>query len=145
MQRKINSQLNAMSSKKVFFEKTPEIILDNIARLEGILLRYCNAAGPSQDMVLFYEGILRILKMSYFYIQDTQFIHDRNQLLESYVKFLAANNLELEKRVNEYETLTKLTIDQRLEEVAQTAEAFVKKALHQRDIINNGNSANETP
>ena len=144
MERNINSQLNAMSSKKVFFEKTPEIILDNIARLEGILARYRNASGPSRDMLLFYEGILRILKMAYFYIIDTQFIHERNDRLETFVKFLAETNRSLEKRINEYETLTKLTIDQRLDEVAQTAEAIVKKALHQRDILNNGNSANQT-
>ena len=142
MERKINSQLRAMQNKRVFFEKTPEVILDNIAQLEGILIKYRNASGPSQDMLLFYEGILRILKMAYFYIQDTQFIHDRNSILESHVRFLSEHNKQTQARLNEYETITQLKLDNRLEEVMDCADAYVEKVLsmkRQRDNSDNSN------
>ena len=145
MERKINSQLRSFQNKRVFFEKTPEVLLDNIARLTAMLENYRNASGPSQDILLFYEGILRILKMAYFYIQDTQFIHDRNILLESHVKFLSEHSKQLQNRLNEYETLTRLKLDNRLEEVMNCAEAYVQKVQQIHKQANSAKNANQSP
>lgn len=142
MNNKDNINTRASGNKKIFFEKTPDVLLDHIARLNSILTVHRNSTDNNQDALDFYEGILRILKMAYFYMQDTMFIHDKNSMLESQVRFLSEHNNQLHARLNEYETITRLKLDNRLEEIMDCAEGYVEKVLslkQQRINSKNGN------
>ncbi len=56
------------------------------------------------------------MKLAHQYMQQTKFIHHRNALLERNYRFLAHHNKELQERRDEYETVEKLHIEDRLKE-----------------------------
>jgi len=52
----------------------------------------------------------------HIYMEQTKFIHHRNALLESSYRHLAHHNKELQERLNEFETVETLTLENRLED-----------------------------
>ncbi len=53
-------------------------------------------------------------------MQQTKFVHHRNALLESNYRFLAYHNKELQERLDEYETVQKITHEGRLQDLTGT-------------------------
>ena len=142
MNRKSNPTTRTSGNKKIFFENTPDVLLDHIAKLNGILASHRNSTDNNKEALDFYESILRILKMAYFYLQDTKFIHDKNSMLESQVRFLSQQNKQLHTRLSEYEAITRLKLDNRLEEVMDCADAYVDNVLsHKQERISSRNGS----
>ena len=105
-----------MTHKKpqgAFCEWASNILIKKIAELNSVLTEYRNN-GHSAEVLKFYNEVLDAMKLAHLYMQQTKFIHQRNALLESSYRFLAFHNKELQERLNEYETVEKLHIEDRL-------------------------------
>jgi len=98
-----------------FFERAPNVLLEKIAELNSVLTNYRNN-GYSANVLKFYEEVLHAMKLAHLYMEQTKFIHHRSTLLESNYRFLAHYNKELQERLNEYETVETLYIEDRLRE-----------------------------
>ena len=108
-----------MTHKKpqgAFHERAPNLLLEKIAELNSVLTNYRNN-GHSEEVLQFYDEVLDAMKLAHLYMQQTKFIHQRNALLESSYKYLAYHNQELQERLNEYETVETLTLENRLEDI----------------------------
>ena len=108
-----------MKQKKpqgAFFERAPNILTEKIAELSSVLTNYSNN-GHSAEVLQFYDEVLGAMKLALLYMQQTKFIHHRNALLESSYRHLAHHNKELQERLDEYETIEKITQESRLEDV----------------------------
>ena len=108
-----------------FYERAPNILLEKIAELSSVLTNYRNN-GHSEDVLQFYDEVLHAMKLAHLYMEQTKFIHQRNGLLESSYRFLAYHNQELQERLNEYETVETLYIEDRLRE---TLSAITNKQI----------------
>ncbi len=107
-----------MKNKKpqcAFYERAPDILLEKIAELNSVLTNYRNN-GHSEDVLKFYDDVLDAMKLAHLYMEQTKFIHHRNAFLESNYRFLAFHNKELQERLDEYETIEKLHIEDRLKQ-----------------------------
>ena len=69
------------------------------------------------------------MRLSYTYMQHIKWIYRRNAILESNVKFLAQYSQELQSRLDEIETLTRLRQEDRLDEVLDLSDDYVEKVL----------------
>jgi len=58
----------------------------------------------------FFEEVLDAMKLAHLNIEQTKFIHYRNDLLESSYRHLGHHNKELQERLNEYETVETLIL-----------------------------------
>ncbi len=98
-----------------FYERAPDILMEKIAKLNSVLANYRNN-GHSAEVLKFYEEVLNAMKLAQLYMQQTKFIHHRNALLENSYRFLAHHNKMLQERLDEYETVEKLNIEDRLKD-----------------------------
>ena len=117
-----------MTHKKpqgAFCEWASNILIKKIAELNSVLTEYRNN-GHSEEVLMFYDEVLDAMKLAHLYMQQTKFIHHRNTLLESNYRFLAHYNKELQERLNEYETVETLYIEDRLRE---TLSAITNKQI----------------
>ena len=96
-----------------FHERAPNVLLEKIAELNTVLTNY-RSNGHSEDVLGFYEEVLDAMRLAHLYMQQTKFIHHRNAFLESNYRFLAYHNKELQERLNEYETVERITGEGRL-------------------------------
>ncbi len=118
-----------MKNKKpqnAFYERAPNILIEKIAELSSVLMDYRNN-GHSAEVLRFYDEVLEAMKLAHLYMEQTNFIHHRNALLESNYRFLAHHNKELKERLNEYETVEILYIEDRLKD---TLSAIINKQLN---------------
>ncbi len=118
-----------MTHKKpqgAFYERAPDILLEKIAELGSVLMDY-RSNGHSEDVLKFYDEVLEAMKLAHLYMEQTKFIHHRNALLESNYRFLAHHNKELQERLNEFETVETLYIEDRLK---ATLSAITNKQLN---------------
>ena len=107
-----------MTHKKpqgAFCERAPDILLEKIAELSSVLTNYRHN-GHSEQVLQFYDEVLDAMKLAHLYMEQTKFIHHRNAVLESNYRFLAHYNKELQERLNEFETVETLTLENRLED-----------------------------
>ena len=120
---------NTLVSKRNFFwEQAPEALLEKTIELNSILSKFRNLE-QNTDSLAFYESVLKIMQLAYSYMSDTRHIHQRNVILEANIRFLASYNAELEQKVNEYETITRLQQENRLEEIIELSESHVEAVL----------------
>ncbi len=99
-----------------FYESAPLMLLEKIAELNAALSKHRTTSnnGPA---ISFYEDVLKVMRLASMYMQKTKFLHDRNSILESNIRFLAQHNKELQERLDEYETVSRLKLEGRLDEV----------------------------
>ena len=114
--------------KTPFYENAPELLLQKIAQLNGVLTNYRNAEHKP-SVLDFYEGVLRVMRLAFTYMQETKWIYQRNAFVESNLQFLAQHNQELQKRLDEIETVTRLKQQDRLEEVLDLSDEYVERVL----------------
>lgn len=114
--------------QKFIHEAAPNLLLEKIAELSSILAKY-KAKNAPQEQLNFYENLLRVMRFSYSFMRETAFIHSRNIMLESNLKWLTEYNAELQDKVNELDTITKLRCEGRLEQVMDEADKYVEKVM----------------
>ncbi len=109
-----------------FYERAPNILIEKIAELSAVLMNY-RSNGHSAEVLKFFDEVLDAMKLAQLYMEQTKFIHYRNALLESSYRYLAHHNKELQERLNEFETVEKLHIEDRLQD---TLSAITNKQLN---------------
>jgi hypothetical protein len=114
--------------KTPLFENAPELLLQKIAQLNGVLAKYRNA-DHNPSVLEFYEEVLRVMRLAYTYMQETKWIFRRNSLVENNLQFLAQYNQELQTRLDEIETVTRLKQQDRLDEVLDLSDDYVERVL----------------
>ena len=120
--------MKSSRAKTPLCENTPEMLLQKIAQLNGVLAKYRNA-DHNPSVLEFYEEVLRVMRLAYTYMQETKWIFRRNALVENNLQFLAQHNQELQKRLDEIETVTRLKQQDRLEEVLDLSDEYVERVL----------------
>ena len=128
--------INKQKQGVPFFEQAHDALLTKIAELNGILARHKADNGNTESLV-FYEGILKVMKLASMYMRDTRYIHRRNVILESNIKYLAALNQELQAELDEIKTVSKLQLENRMDEAFELSEKYVESVLSFKN--NNGN------
>ncbi len=104
-------------------EAAPELLLDIIAQLSGIMAKY-DKKNMSPGQLSFYKNMLRIMRLAYAYMMDTKHIHERNIMLENNVRWLSEHNHNLQKQIDEFNTILRLQCQGRLDEVIEQAEHY---------------------
>jgi hypothetical protein len=99
-----------------FYESAPMMLIEKIAELNAALSKH-RGNGNNGSAISFYEGVLNVMRLASMYMRQTKWIHDRNNILESNIRFLAQHNKELQERLDEYETVARLKLEGRLDEV----------------------------
>ncbi len=99
-----------------FYESAPLMLVEKIAELNAALSKHRNN-GSNSSAISFYEDVLNVMRLASMYMRQTKWIHDRNNILESNIRFLAQHNKELQERLDEYETVARLKFEGRLDEV----------------------------
>ncbi len=102
-----------------FYERAPNILIEKIAELSSVLMNY-RSNGHSEEVLKFYDEVLDAMKLAHLYMEQTKFIHHRNAFLESNYRFLAFHNKELQERLNEFETVETLYIEDKLKDTLKT-------------------------
>jgi len=116
-----------MTHKKpqgAFYERAPNILLEKIAELSSVLTNYRNN-GHSEEVLQFYNEVLDAMRLAHLYMEQTKFIHHRNALLESSYRHLAYHNKELQERLDEYETVETLILENRLEDTIDVVKSKI--------------------
>jgi len=116
-------------------EAAPELLLDKIAQLNGIYVKH-KAKDPSSKQLPFYEDLLRVMRFAFSFMMDTKYIHEKNIMLESNVRFLSDLNHNLQKRLDEITTVQRLQCQGRLEEVIEQAQKHTEYTLSLRKNAN---------
>lgn len=140
MNAKNPSTRKSPKAKTPLFENAPELLLQKIAQLNGVLAKYRNA-DHNPSVLEFYEEVLRVMRLAYTYMQETKWIFHRNALVENNLQFLAQYNQELQTRLDEIETVTRLKQQDRLDEVLDLSDDYVERVLSIR--ANAGMTAGE--
>ena len=117
-------------------EAAPELLLDKIAELNGILAKY-ESKNTSSDQLMFYKNLLRVMRFAYAYMMDTKYIHERNIMLENNVRWLSELNNNLQKQVDEFNTVLRLKCQGRLEEVIDQAEQYTDHVMTLKKMNHN--------
>ncbi len=120
--------INKQNQGVPFFEQAQDALLSKIAELNGVLAKHRSENG-SPESLEFYEGILKIMGLASMYMQDTRYIHRRNVILESNIKYLAALNQELQAELDEIKTVSKLRLENRMDEAFHLSDKYVESVL----------------
>ena len=112
----------------LFWEQAPDKLLEKIVELSNTINRY-RQVGYNNETLSFYEGILRIMRLAYMYMQDTRHIHQRNAILEANIRYLSEYNRQIESQLGEIMTVIKLQSEGRMEEVLELSEHYVESVL----------------
>ncbi len=109
-------------------EAAPNLLLEKIAELTSILTKH-KAKNASAEQLQFYEDLLRVMRFAYSFMRETTFLHSRNMMLESNLKWLTEYNAELQGRLNELDVITKLKCEGRLEKALDEADRYVENVM----------------
>ncbi len=120
--------INKQNQGVPFFEQAQDALLTKIAELNAVLTKHRSENG-SPESLAFYESILKIMGLASMYMSDTRYIHRRNVILESNIKYLAALNHELQAELEEIKTVTKIRLDDRMDEAFHLSDKYVEFVL----------------
>ncbi len=109
-------------------EAAPELLLDKIAELNIIIGKH-KAKNADSNKLTFWNNLLRVLKFAFSYMMETKYIHQRNIMLESQVRFLSQENHELRQQLDEIHTVQRLQCQDRLDEVVEKAQVYTDNVL----------------
>ena len=107
-----------------FYESAPLVLMEKIAELNAALSKH-RGNGQNTSALSFYEDVLRVMRLAHMYMEQTKFIHDRNNVLESNMRYLAQHSKELSERLEEYEVVARLKLEGRLDDVVDVVEQVV--------------------
>ena len=109
-----------------FYESAPEMLLDKIAEVNGILAKQKAKTGETESY-LFWARVCDVMKFAWDYFNDLKWILQRNQLLESENRWLKAWNIELSSKLQKYEIVRGLKIQGNYEETIKRVDAYLAR------------------
>ncbi len=110
------------------YESAPSLLLDKIAELNSILAKH-KFKNPGSDQLSFYEDLIRIMKFSYAFMRETNYIHERNALMEAELRTLRQLNSELMTEKTQHDVILKLQTEGRLAQAIKNAEEYTDNVM----------------
>jgi len=101
-----------------FYESAPEMLLDKIAEINGILAKQKAKTGETESY-LFWARVADVMKYAWDYFQDLRWIMRKNQILETENKWLKDWNVQLSKRLEVFELVREMKLNGQFEETVK--------------------------
>lgn len=92
-----------------FYEAAPDMLLDKIAEINGILAKQKAKTGETESY-LFWAQVADVMKFAWDYLHDLGWIIRKNQTLEAENKWLRDWNVQLSKRLEGYELVREMKL-----------------------------------
>lgn len=121
-------------------EAAPSLLLELIAELRGTLVKLQNSPRKNANQEQWLERIIKISQFSWAFMAETQYIRERNVMLESQVRHLAWLNQQLEDKLKEYQVVQRLVIEDRLDEINRELHPHITEQLKNREKIKSNGS-----
>ena len=109
-----------------FYEAAPEMLLDMIAEVNGILAKQKAKTGETESY-LFWARVADVMKFSWDYFNDLKWILRKNQILEIENRWLKNWNIDISSRLQKYELIRELKIQGSFEEAVKRVDEFLVK------------------
>jgi hypothetical protein len=109
-----------------FYEAAPDMLLDKIAEVNGILSKQKANSGMTEPYK-FWTGVSDVMKFAWDYFQDFRWIIRKNEMLELENRFLKEWGLELSRRLETYEVIRETKLNGRFEEAVKRVDDYILK------------------
>lgn len=119
-------------------ESAPEMLLDKIAEINGILAKQKAKTGENESY-LFWMRVAEVMKFAWDYFQDLKWIMRKNQILEIENKYLKDWNYQLMRRLEAFELVRELKINGQFQETVRRVDESLARGPRLE------NTLNETP
>lgn len=117
-----------------FYEAAPEMLLDKIAEVNGILAKQKAKTGETESY-LFWARVAEVMKFSWDYFNDLKWILRKNQVLEVENRWLKDWNIELSSKLQKYEIIRGLKIQGDYEAAIKRVDDYLAKGDEQLNHI----------
>jgi hypothetical protein len=101
-----------------FYEAAPEILLDKIAEINGILAKQKAQTGETKSY-RYWAHVSVVMKFAWDYFQDLKWVNRKNELLEMENRFLKDWCCQLSSRLEAYEVIRETKLNGRFEETVK--------------------------
>ncbi len=109
-----------------FYESAPEMLLDKIAEINGILAKQKAKTGETESY-LFWVRVADVMKFAWDYFQDLKWIMRKNQVLEIENKYLKDWNYNLSRRLEAFELIREMKLNGSFEETVKRVDEVMAK------------------
>ncbi|MCX6250355.1 MAG: hypothetical protein NTX61_06350 [Bacteroidetes bacterium] len=117
-----------------FYEAAPEMLLDKIAEVNGILAKQKARTGETESY-LFWSRVSDVMKFAWDYFQDLKWVNKKNELLEMENRFLKEWCRQLSSRLETYEVIREAKLNGKFEEAVQRVNEHIFKTEQQQNTI----------
>ena len=117
-----------------FYEAAPEMLLDKIAEVNGILAKQKAKTGETESY-LFWARVCEVMKFSWDYFNDLKWILRKNQFLEVENRWLKDWNIELSSKLQKYEIIRGLKIQGDYDAAIKRVDDYLAKGDEQLNHI----------
>jgi hypothetical protein len=117
-----------------FYESAPEMLLDKIAEVNGILAKQKSKTGETESY-LFWARVADVMKFSWDYFNDLKWILRKNQVLEVENRWLKDWNIELSSKLQKYELIRGLKIQGDYEDAIKRVDDYLARGDKQLNHI----------
>ena len=107
-----------------FYESAPDMLLDKIAEINGILVKQKAKTGETESY-LFWARVSDVMKFAWDYFQDLRWILRKNQILEAENKWLRDWNLELSRRLEGFELVREMKLNGQFTETVRRVDEML--------------------
>ena len=121
-------------------EAAPALLLDLIAELRGTLVKLKSSPRKNPNQEQWLEKIINTSQFSWAYMAETQYIRERNIMLESQIRHLSWLNQQLEDKLKEYQVVQRLVTEDRLNDILTDLHPHIKEHLKKCEKIKNNGS-----
>ena len=119
-----------------FYEAAPDMLLDKIAEINGILAKQKEKTGETESY-LFWARVADVMKFAWDYLNDIQWIVRKNHMLEAENKWLKDWNVQLSKRLEVFELVREMKLtgqfDQTVKRVDEILAARDQQLNHSKE------------
>ena len=107
-----------------FYESAPDLLLDKIAEINGILAKKKIKTGETESY-LFWARVGDVMKFAWDYCHDLRWILRKNQILEVENRFLREWCIELSSRLEAYEVVRKTKLNGHFEQIVKRVDDYI--------------------
>ena len=113
-----------------FYEAAPEMLLDKIAEINGILAKQKAKTGETESYV-FWSRVADVMKFAWDYFQDLNWIMRKNQILEIENKYLKDWNYQLSRRLEAFELIREMKLNGSFQQTVKIVDEVMAKSDEQ--------------
>jgi hypothetical protein len=112
-----------------FHEAAPEMLLDKIAEINGILAKQKAKTGETESY-LFWLRVADVMKFAWDYFQDLKWIVRKNEILEIENRWLKDWNIKISGRLEAFELVREMKLKGTFDETVKRVDEILAKGDH---------------